>query len=150
MSARGLATEPPKPAAIEVRGLCPLIQVYDITESLAFYRDCLGFALVAASDERDTPEGRLFHWAWLRLGGADLMLNTAYDEGERPQAREPARQRAHGDTGLFFDCPDVDGAAALLRSRGVVVDGPKDAPYGMRQLFVTDPDSYVLCFQAPL
>ena len=150
MSAREITIEPPKPAAIEVRGLCPLIQVYDMNESLAFYRDCLGFALVAVSDVRDAPEGRMFHWAWLRLGGADLMLNTAYDEGERPPARDPDRQAAHGDAGLFFDCPDVDGAAGLLRSRGVTGLGPKDAPYGMRQLFVTDPDGYVLCFQAPL
>ena len=137
-------------STVEVRGLCPLIQVFDMNAAIAFYRDRLGFEIVRHSGEVDTPEGRFFHWAWLRLGGAHLMLNTAFDEGERPLVRNPDRQAAHRDTGLFFDCPDVDGMAALLRSRGVAVEGPKDAPYGMRQLFVTDPDGYTLCFQAPV
>jgi len=133
----------------QVRGLCPLIQVYDMPEAVRFYCDRVGFELVSRSDERDTPEGRTFHWVWLRLGGADLMLNTAYDEGERPPLRDPEREAAHRDTGLFFDCPDVDGAAAELRAAGVAVDGPKTAPYGMRQLFIRDPDGYMLCFQSP-
>lgn len=137
-------------AAVEVRGLCPLIQVYDMNEAVAFYRDRLGFTLVADSGVRDTPEGRLFHWAWLRLGGADLMLNTAYDEGERPPARDPARQVAHGDLCLYFDCPDVDAMAAVLRANEVGFEGPRDASYGMRQLWFPDPDGYQLCFQAPV
>ncbi len=132
-----------------VRGLCPLIQVFDMNASLAFYCGQLGFEIVQDSGEVDTPEGRFFHWCWLRLGGADLMLNTAYDGGERPTVRDPARQAAHRDTGLFFDCPEVDAVAAALRENGVEVDGPRTAPYGMRQLWVSDPDGYVLCFQAP-
>jgi catechol 2,3-dioxygenase-like lactoylglutathione lyase family enzyme len=133
-----------------VRGLCPLIQVFDMNASIAFYCGQLGFEIVQDSGEVDTPEGRFFHWCWLRLGGADLMLNTAYDEGERPAVRDPARQQAHGDTCLYFDSPDVDGVAAALRSKGIKVEGPRDAPYGMRQLGLSDPDGYQLCFQAPV
>jgi glyoxylase I family protein len=29
------------------------------------------------------------------------------------------------------------------------VKPPKVAPYGMKQLYVKDPDGYVLCFQWP-
>jgi len=36
--------------------------------------------------------------------GAELMLNTAYDEGERPEQPERARVVAHGDTALYFGC----------------------------------------------
>ena len=32
---------------------------------------------------------------------------------------------------------------------GVNVKEPRVAPYGMKQLYVTDPDGYVLCFQWP-
>ena len=134
----------------QVRGLCPLIQVYDMPESIRFYCDRLGFALVSDSGLRDTPEGRMFHWAWLRLDGADLMLNTAYDEGERPPERDASRQGAHGDTCLYFAAPDVDGVATALRSKGIAFEGPRDATYGMRQLWFSDPDGYQLCFQAPV
>jgi uncharacterized glyoxalase superfamily protein PhnB len=58
-----------------------------------------------------------------------------------------ARVAAHGDTGLFFGCPDVDGAYEELRDKGVAVKAPKVAPYGMKQMSVQDPDGYGLCFQ---
>lgn len=135
---------------VRVGGMAPLLQVYDMNAALAFYRDALGFEIVQASEEVETPEGRFSHWCWLKLGGAHLMLNTAYDEGKRPPERDSARQAAHRDTGLFFDCPDPDAVAAHLAGKGIAVRGPKDAPYGMRQLYVSDPDGYELCFQRPV
>ena len=64
---------------IGIRGLRPLLQVFDMPTSLRFYRDVLGFAEVQKSGQGDEV-----HWAWLRHGDADVMLNTAYDDGERP------------------------------------------------------------------
>jgi len=55
-------------------GLTPLIGVFDMPQSLAFYRDLLGFEVVTASPEVETTEGRFSHWMWLRLGAANLML----------------------------------------------------------------------------
>jgi uncharacterized glyoxalase superfamily protein PhnB len=133
---------------LDVTGLCPMIQVYDMSEAIGFYCGALGFEIAGNSPEVDTPEGRCFHWAWLRLGGAELMLNTAYDEGERPVARDAARQAAHRDTGLYFACTDVDAAYETLLAKGLAVAPPKAAPYGMKQLWVRDPDGYQLCFQA--
>lgn len=132
---------------LEVDGMAPLIQVFDMAEALAFHQGALGFEIVADSGEVDAPEGRFFHWCWLRLGDADLMLNTAYDSGERPPERDPARQAAHDDLCLYFNVPDVDAAAAHLRARGLDVEGPRTAAYGMRQAWLDDPDGYQLCFQ---
>ncbi|MEQ8935886.1 MAG: VOC family protein [Amphiplicatus sp.] len=134
--------------AITTTGLTPLLQVYDMPAALAFYRDVLGFEVVSASPEADTPEGRFSHWMWLRLGPADVMLNTAYDEGERPPARVEAQQRWHGDTCLYFGVADVDAVYEELRSKIAGLKPPKNAPYGMRQLYLSDPDGYGLCFQA--
>ena len=128
---------------IEVKGLVPLLQVYDMPRAVAFYRDRLGFELV-----RGGADGDRFDWGLLRLGSAWLMLNTAYDpDDERPATPDPARQAAHGDTGLFFECQDVDAAYAHLRAQGIEVSAPTVALYGMKQLYVTDPDGYELCFQ---
>jgi catechol 2,3-dioxygenase-like lactoylglutathione lyase family enzyme len=127
-----------------VRGLCPLLQVFDMPTSLRFYRDLLGFAEVEKSGEGDDVG-----WVLLRHGDAGLMLNTAYDEGERPESPDPERAAAHADTILFLGCEDLDGVHAHLARHGVQADRPTVAPYGMRQLYVRDPDGYGLCFQWP-
>jgi len=131
--------------SIEVRGVCVLLQVFDMPASVRFYRDVIGFEMVETSER----EGDRFDWGWLRLNGADLMLNTAYEYDSRPPAPDPARQASHRDTCLYFSCPDVDAAFRRLTSAGVEVSEPKVAPYGMRQLYVEDPDGYMLCFQWP-
>jgi glyoxylase I family protein len=133
--------------AIEVRGVAPLLEVYDMPRSVRFYRDVLGFEVVSTSPK--LGEDR-FHWALLRLGEAEVMLNTAYEfDEERPAEPERARTAAHQDTCLFFGCPDVDAAYEELRAKGVTVGKPSVARYGMKQLSLSDPDGYGLCFQWP-
>jgi catechol 2,3-dioxygenase-like lactoylglutathione lyase family enzyme len=133
--------------ALDVRGATTLLQVYDMPASVRFYRDVLGFEMVSHSPHRGGDPDR-FHWCWLRLGGADLMLNTAYEfDEERPVPADETRMAAHGDTGLFFGCPNVDAAYEELRAKGVEVSRPRVAPYGMKQMSLRDPDGYGLCFQ---
>ena len=134
--------------AIEMTRLTPLIQVYDMPESIAFYCGKLGFELGASSPEIEGPEGRYFHWAWLHRGAAGLMLNTAYDTGKRPPERDMARWRGHRDTTLYIACPDPDAAYADLVANGVEAEPPQVQSYGMKQVYLRDPDGYVLCFQA--
>lgn len=130
--------------------MAPLLQVYDMPAALEFYRDVLGFEIVDASPVVETPEGRFSHWMWLKLGGAHVMLNTAYDEGERPSGRVEPQQRWHADTGLYFSCEDVDAVYEQLRAKLPHLQAPANARYGVRQLHLTDPDGYQLCFQAPV
>jgi catechol 2,3-dioxygenase-like lactoylglutathione lyase family enzyme len=131
---------------IEIRRMTPLLEVFDMPTSLAFYRDVLDFEVGNQSSPGDKCD-----WCFLRLADVGLMLNTAYgSDDERPPTPDPARVRAHKDTGLFFSCPDVDGAYEYLKERGVKLKPPHNAPYGMRQLYLRDPDGYNLCFQWPV
>ena len=133
--------------AMDVRGVCPLLQVYDMPTAVRFYRDKLGFEIVSSSPHLGGDKDR-FHWCWLRLGTGELMLNSAYEfDEERPTREEHQRARGHRDTCLYFGCPDVDGAYAELRAKGVEARAPKVAPYGMKQIYLTDPDGFGICFQ---
>ena len=127
---------------LTIRGLCPLIQVFDMPSSLRFYRDVLGFAEVQTSGHSDAAG-----WTWLRHGEAEVMLNTAYDVGERPSLPDPARVAAHADTILYLGREDLEGVYAYLVAHGVKAERPNVAPYGMKQLYATDPDGYGICFQ---
>ncbi len=128
---------------IDVRGMAPLFFVFDMPASLHFYCDLLGFQIVK-SDAKAAPN---FDWVLLSLNGVELMLNTAYEAPNRPPEPDTARLAAHRDTCLYFGCPDVDAAYEHLKAAGLQLRPPHVAYYGMKQIYISDPDSYLLCFQ---
>jgi glyoxylase I family protein len=130
--------------AIKANGVTTLLEVFDMPQSVTFYRDVLGFEVIQQWD----PGGHL-SWAILRLGGAVVMLNERYEPEERPLHPDSQRAEAHDDTELYFDCPDVDEAYAHLLKKGLSVASPEITHYGMKQVWVTDPDGFRLCFHQP-
>jgi glyoxylase I family protein len=118
-----------------VREVVPLLMVEGIQRSVAFYEQ-LGFELM----QKWEPQGNL---AWCRLQRDDsaLMLQQATDEDG------PAAGRGYG-VGFYFICDDAAALHDELRSRGVPVDPPTAAFYGMNQIFLKDPDGYELCFES--
>jgi glyoxylase I family protein len=131
---------------LEVNGVAPLVSVFDMPRAIHFYRDLLGFKVTATSPPLSANPDHV-NWSMLELNGSTVMLNTAYDPEDQPESPEAARWSGHQDTCLFFGCPDVDGAYNFLRAQGLDVKPPKVAHYGMKQLYLTDPDGYGLCFQ---
>jgi glyoxylase I family protein len=133
---------------IDMRGLCPLLQVFDMPTSIRFYRDLLGFEVFSTSPPRAPDD---VDWCWLKLNGpegpTELMLNTRYEHDSRPLVPDPALIAAHDDTCLYIGCPDIDAAYHHLRAHGIDLAPPKVAPYGMKQLYLHDPDGFNLCFQ---
>lgn len=131
--------------SIEVRGVRALLQVFDMPTSVRFYRDVLGFEII-----QTTPrESDQFDWGLLRLNDTELMLNTAYEQDDRPSQPDAARIAAHRDVCLYFGCPDVEGAYRHLLAHGIEAEAPKVAPWGVKMCYLRDPDGYTLCFQWP-
>jgi catechol 2,3-dioxygenase-like lactoylglutathione lyase family enzyme len=130
---------------IEIDRMTPLLSVFNMPTALKFYRDVLGFEVGADSGNGDDSS-----WVWLRLGDVNLMLNDQYEPGSVPESAPADRTKWHHDTCLYFRCPDPDAAYEYLRSKEIACEKPKNAPYGMKQLYVHDPDGYNLCFQWPV
>lgn len=130
---------------IEIRHGAPLLQVFDMPTSLKFYCEVLGFK-IAGTDKNPAPN---HDWVLLRRNSVELMLNTAYEAPERPSQPDAGRVSAHEDTCLFYGCPDVDAAYKHVREKGISAKEPAIAPYGMKQLWLKDPDGYGICFQWP-
>ena len=118
-----------------IRELAPLLFVQDIARSVAFYQQ-LGFKLAGTWE----PDGKL---AWCRLErtGSAVMLQQAEEEDG------PAEGRGRG-VGLFFTCDDVDALHGEFVSADVKIAPPQVAFYGMKQIFLKDPDGYDLCFES--
>jgi catechol 2,3-dioxygenase-like lactoylglutathione lyase family enzyme len=133
---------------LDLRGVCTLLQVFDMPRSVQFYCDVLGFEIANRSPTYAVEHGvELFHWVLLGRDGVELMLNTAYDVGQRPATPAAERTAAHDDTQLYFTCADVDAAYAHVKAHGVVCAPPTTAPYGMRQLAFHDPDGFAITLQ---
>jgi len=125
------------PNAPAIRELVPLMYVGDMNRAVAFYRDQLGFKIVAAWE----PAGQLA-WCRLQRDRSAVMLQQAEAEDG------PADGRGLGVIFCFI-CTDADAMYAELASRGVTVTAPEVAFFHMKQVFLRDPDGYQLCFESP-
>ena len=91
----------------------------------------------------------------MRLGDAHPGRIGADAEYCLRSARAAARagSRADGWTQRrepFLRLRGLDAAYAYLRERNVVANAPAIADYGMKQLYLKDPDGYEICFQHPV
>lgn len=123
-----------------MRGVTPLLEVFNIERSLEFYCDRLGFEVLNISEGRG--------WCMLRCGDVRLMLNGAYEHDERPELPIPERVRWHWDLTLYFDA-DPRAIYQRLNASGWNVQEPYVAPYGVLQVNASDPDGYSLAFVEP-
>ena len=87
---------------MDIHGVAPLLQVFDMPTAIHFYRDVLGFAVWGSSEAGDNCD-----WCGLRLNGVEVMLNTIYEADDRPASPHPTRI-GHNDICLFFGCKDLD------------------------------------------
>jgi glyoxylase I family protein len=130
---------------LNLQGMAPLLQVYDMPTSLHFYRDILGFKIVSSSGEGDDVD-----WVSLKHGDIDLMLNTLYEKPSRPFERDLNRQAIHQDIILYFGCPDIDSTYEYLSNKNVDIKKPEITGYGWKAINFKDPDGYPICFHWPL
>ncbi|HXG76796.1 MAG TPA: VOC family protein [Gaiellaceae bacterium] len=118
---------------------CGLI-VSDLERARRFYGDALGF------EEVPRPAGFTFAGAWFSCGETEVHLLAEADTTGRAGMPEPGRSVAFGlASHLAFEVDDLDAARARLAAHGVEpVGGPLPRGDGVVQLFVRDPDGYVL------
>jgi len=116
---------PPKVVATQF-----VLAVPSLAEAEPYWRDVLGFV------RRESPPG----WLFLSLDGHGVML------GECPDDPAPAALGSHSYFG-YFQLADLDAYARAIQSRGaVVLSGPADKPWGMREMAVATPAGHRMMF----
>jgi uncharacterized glyoxalase superfamily protein PhnB len=123
-----------QPETFRGRALQASITANDLQESLAWYRDVVGF-VVQQEHERD---GKVVAVS-LVAGGVRLVLGQ--DDG----AKGWDRKKGEGLSLLITTAQDVDELAARIKERGGTLDTePTDAPWGPRIFRVIDPNGIKL------
>jgi catechol 2,3-dioxygenase-like lactoylglutathione lyase family enzyme len=120
----------------------------DPEESLAFYRDLLGFEL-----RNDVGAGKM---RWVTVGSANqpdtslLLAPPATDPGiTDAERRTIAEMMAKGTYGwILLATPDLDSTFEQLRAGGAqVVQEPTEQPYGVRDCAFRDPAGNLIRIQ---
>jgi catechol 2,3-dioxygenase-like lactoylglutathione lyase family enzyme len=118
----------------------PILKSSNLQTSLSFYLDTLGARLLWRNQRGSEPGVAAVDWQ-----GHELQISSYQGDG------------AFGSA-VYFQVDDVDAvySALLARSwkppsdRGPVDEAPTDQTWGMRELYVRDPDGNCLRFGTPL
>ena len=106
------------------------LEVNNLEESLAFYKERLGFVIESSNFNSDPP------MAAVRAGSLKLTL---------AQHLETMLRRGRG-VHFFAGVEDVDAYYHELVQRGVEVAAPTDEGWGGRFITLEDPDKYRFFF----
>lgn len=107
-----------------------VLAVPSLREARAYWCGVLGFEAL------ESPAG----WLFVSLDGHRVMLGECVDD------LEPAALGSHSYFG-YFALEDVDAYAATIVARGaIVLSGPADKPWGMREMAVATPAGHRMMF----
>jgi catechol 2,3-dioxygenase-like lactoylglutathione lyase family enzyme len=119
---------------LRVRGFEPTFTVNEIERSVHFYTDVLGFIVV-----EQMTDGAVLQGVVLQAGVS--KLNLSQDDWAK------GRDRKKGE-GMRIWCrtaQDIDALAKRITAAGgQLSEDPKNQPWGVRSLSVTDPDGFRL------
>ncbi|HSY12436.1 MAG TPA: VOC family protein [Verrucomicrobiae bacterium] len=121
-------------------GISPFFIVSDVDQTVAFYRDKLGFETRVQEPERNP------FFAIIGRDGAQLFVKSDKDVLPLPNsARHPFMR-----WDAYVYAPEPDALAAEFADHGVTFSVPPgDTPDGLRGFEIRDPDGYVLFFGRP-
>jgi uncharacterized glyoxalase superfamily protein PhnB len=129
-----------KPETLRLRAVMPTLTVNDISASIAWYRDVLGFVVL---DEM-MHEGQLLGAA-MKAGNVEMLLG----QDDWAQGRE--RLKGVGFRLYCVSVQDIDQIAADIKARGgELAQEPTDQPWGARDLAVIDPDGFKISISTGL
>ncbi len=118
----------------------PNIMVMDIEQTIGFYRDILGFSVVATMP----PEGAPLVWAMVQRDSVELMFQQ--------QASLAEEMPLFGDMpigaslSIYIEIDDVPAMADALKGQVDVVRDVHTTFYMMREFAFKDCNGYVLVY----
>jgi catechol 2,3-dioxygenase-like lactoylglutathione lyase family enzyme len=123
------------------QAISPCFIVSNVDETIAFYRDKLGFETRFREPEQDP------FFAIIGRDGAQIFIKSDKDVSPLPNSRRHHYMRLDA----FVYAADPDGLAAEFADHGATFSVPlKDTHDGLRGFEICDPNGYVLFFGRPM
>jgi catechol 2,3-dioxygenase-like lactoylglutathione lyase family enzyme len=123
-----------------MQSISPFFIVSNVDQTIAFYRDKLGF------ETRFQQPGQNPFFAILGRDGVQLFIKSEKDVAPLPNSK----RHPHLKWDAYVYVPDPDALASEFADQGVSFSEPlKDTSDGLRGFEISDPDGYVLFFGRP-
>jgi uncharacterized glyoxalase superfamily protein PhnB len=125
-----------------LKKLTPNLIVSDVSRSIAFYRDVLGFII-----EQTVPDAEPFVFAIVKSGSVEIFLNAP---GPAHEEYPAFKDRSIGGTlTLFMDVENIGASYDELKDRVQLVMPLEKKWYGVIEFAFLDPDGYIITFAQP-
>jgi catechol 2,3-dioxygenase-like lactoylglutathione lyase family enzyme len=122
------------------QAISPFFIVSNVEQSIAFYRDQLGFEARFRQPEQNP------FFAIIGRDGAQIFIKSQKDVAPLPNSKRHPFLRWDA----FVYAPDPDALAAQFAEHGAAFSSPLENTHdGLRGFEVCDPDGYVLFFGRP-
>lgn len=117
----------------------PNLIVSNVEQSVAFYRDVLGFSVAMT-----VPDAPPFVFAGVTSGQAEVFLNAP--EAAIEEYPSFKNLPLGGTLTLFFEVTEIEAAYAVLAPKVRVVMPLEKKWYGMTEFAFLDPDGYIITY----
>ena len=124
---------------VALKKLTPNLMVEDVNETVTFYQDVLGFALLAS-----VPEEGQFNWAMMQHDAVEIMFQSRASLTEDvPLFKDKA---IGGSLTLYIDVEDIKGLYGQVQNRVAILHEMSTTFYGTREFTIQDCNGYGLTF----
>ena len=124
---------------MDFKKLTPNMMVENVAETVAFYRDVLGFTL-----EMTVPEAPPYTWALMRRGDVEVMFQERASLAEDMPLFKGLS--IGGALTLYFDVQGVERLFDAVCKRVQIVRDLHTTFYGTREFAIQDCNGFVLTF----
>lgn len=132
----GTRTKRREPESLRLRSMAASLTVKDVSQSVTWYRDVLGFTVGERWEDAGTLRG-----IQVKAGRCDVMLT----QDDFSKGRD--RKKGEGFRLWASTAQDLDALAARIKERGVRLDfEPHQTSWGAYAFAITDPDGYKITF----
>jgi len=124
---------------VALKKLTPNLMVEDVNETVTFYQDVLGCALLAS-----VPEEGQFNWAMMQHDAVEIMFQSRASLTEDvPLFKDKA---IGGSLTLYINVEDIKGLYGQVQNRVTILHEMTTTFYGTREFTIQDCNGYVLTF----
>jgi len=124
---------------IQMKNLTPNLMVEDVNQTVDFYKNVLGFDLIAT-----VPETGRFNWAMMKQGGVEMQFQLRASLAEEIPAFKD--RSIGGSLTLYVGVEGIEELHGRLKDKVAIVQAMHTTFYGTQEFALQDINGFVISF----